>query len=144
MKYQKLTALLDLGTIELHSNFFGTKEPFAKLTEEQLTKLEAALEERDVTALETKISELENEVKALTTEKGSVAEALQQAYEHNGLQIAENATMAESIATMGEKCKEFATAKNTHSLTKTDGLEKEDDELQNSFFDPKAAHNQLT
>ena len=144
MKYQKLTALLALGTIELHSNFFGTKEPFAKLTEEQLTQLEDALEERDVTALETKISELENKVKALTTDKGLVTEALQQAYEHNGLQIAENATMAESIATLGEKCKEFATAKNTHSLAPTDGVDEEDDELKNSFFDPKAAHNQLT
>ena len=71
MKFQKLVALLGLGTIVLDTNFFGNKKPFAKFDEEQLQKIEDALEEKDTSALEQKITEHETTISGLNTENSS-------------------------------------------------------------------------
>ena len=55
MKYSRIVALLGLSEMVLHSNLFGGK-PFAKLSEDELEKINAALEEKDTKALEEELA----------------------------------------------------------------------------------------
>ncbi|MDR2205772.1 MAG: hypothetical protein LBE36_06430 [Flavobacteriaceae bacterium] len=127
MKFQKLAALLVLGSIELHSNFFGTKKPFAKFDEDQLQKIEDDLVEKDTSALDEKISEQEETIKGLNTEKSEIENAVNQALELNGIKIPEGASITDAVALIGQTCKTYGDSKETHTVVKTDGIDKGDD-----------------
>lgn len=136
MKFQKLTALLALNTIELHSNLFG-KKPFAKLDEDQLEKIENALEERNTTELESRLSTAEKE-KAVEN-VSNLNSAVEQALQHAGLEP--KGSVIESIALLGEKCKEFGDSKDRHNFPENSG--KEETELVDGYINPNDAHNKL-
>lgn len=145
MKYKLLCALLALTNIELHSNFFGNKKPTAKLDEEQLQSIEDALGKNDTSALQSTIDEQNTTISTMQTEKTDMENALSEAFSINGLDLPEGTSVAEAIATLGTKCKEFGGAKNTHSIPPTDGKDKQEaaDGLIDGYFDPKDPHNQI-
>lgn len=145
MKYQKLMALLGLTQLMLHSNFFGTKQPFAKLEEEQLQKIEDAIETSDTSALEEQITNLEAEKQTLEEQKtaleadiNALTTAVNDGLNANGLTLAEEKGLAEAIAMISN-----AKVNATHEIPPVNGEEKPTDGLENGFFDPKAAHNQI-
>ncbi len=139
MKFQKLTALLALSTIELHSNLFG-KKPFAKLDEDQLEKIENALEERNTTELEAKLSTTEKEKEEAVENVSNLNSAVEQALQHAGLEP--KGSVIESIALLGEKCKEFGDSKDRHNFPENSGKE-EETELIDGYINPNDAHNKL-
>jgi len=145
MKYKLLCALLALTDIEFHSNFFGNKKPTAKLDEEQLQSIEDALAKNDTSALQTTIDEQNTTISTMQTEKTDMENALSEAFSINGLDLPEGTSVAEAIAALGTKCKEFGSAKNTHSIPRTDGKDKHPaaDGLIEGYFDPKDPHNQI-
>lgn len=140
MKFQKLVALLGLGTIVLDTNFFGNKKPFAKFDEEQLQKIEDALEEKDTSALEQKITEHETTISGLNTEKSGIENAVNQALQLNGLELPEGTTMADAVALLGTTCKTYGDSKSTHTIVQNDGVEKSDGTEEKSS---NYAHNQV-
>lgn len=144
-KHTLLIAVLGLASLEMHSNVFGNKKPFSKLNEEQLDLIESALKENDTTALTDEITQLKADLAAAKAEKEAFDTAVNQALELNGLGLEEEeATSADAVTLLGDKCKEYGDAKPAHSITPTDGEDKfEGSGLLNGYFDPNAAHNQL-
>lgn len=141
MKYPKLTALLGLAQIELHSGAFGFNKPFAKLSEEELSKIEQALLEDKSQEHQETIQALEDE-KALMQEKLTAMEtAVATALLTAGLEASEN--LIDNITQLGEKCKEYGSSKERHSFPENDGEEKESNALIDGYLDPNDAHNQL-
>ena len=142
MKFKKITAILGLTAVVFHSNLFGTKKPYAKFSEEELEELEKALEnkaEGNEEELQEQINQLTQEnstlqEQALATEK-AVADALALA----GLTAKEN--IAENIALLGQKCKEYGESNNRHSMPENNGKEEATDGLINGYLDPNDEHN---
>lgn len=145
MKYIKICALLALNQIELHSNFFGNKKPTAKLDEEQLQSIEDALAQNDTSALQTTITAHEATIATMQTDRTNAENALSEAFSMNGLDLPEGTSVAEAIATLGTKCKEYGASKNTHSIPQTNGHSEQPsaDGLVDGYFDPKDEHNQI-
>lgn len=138
MNYPKLTSLLGLASIVFHNSIFGGKT-HARLDEEQLQAVEAALAENDTTALTEKISQLEADNSALQSKEVEMQNALEEAFEKNGLTIAEGATVVDAIA-------QLATfkANATHEIPSNNGEEAPSGNgLVDGYVDPNAAHNKL-
>lgn len=145
-KYPKITQVLGLVAIDLHSNLFGNKQPFAKFTEEDLAKIENALNE--IPNVEEKTKELKEQVEQLTEinkahqEQGElIAEAVKNAIETAGLEQQES--LAENIVLLGAKCKEYGESNERHSIVNNNGSEEPIDGLINGYFDPNDEHNKF-
>ena len=144
MNFPKLTALLALAQIDMHSNFFGNKKPVAKLDQDQLEAIEKGLEQNDVSALTSEIEAKGNEITALTATATLVSDAVNQALQMNAIELPENATEAEAIALLATTCKEYGEATTiTHSVAGTDGKEKAQnpEALIEGYIDPNDDHN---
>ncbi|EKB60752.1 hypothetical protein [Bergeyella zoohelcum] len=141
MKYPKLSALLGLSEIVLNAGIFGNKKPFAKLDEDDLAKVEEALEDSETESLR---EELNQSKENLATEKQTVSaveNAVEQALQLAGLTAKE--TLVENIALLGEKCKEYGDSKNRHSTPENNGTEEPTNGLINGYINPNDAHNQI-
>lgn len=144
MKYTKLTALLGLAEITLHSGTFSMGTPFAKLNEEQLDLIENALakdQENDFIALQNQLTEATSKASAFEKITTETAKAIETAMQTAGLEKQEG--MIENINLLAEKCKEFGEDKNRHSFPDNNGKEEGSEELIDGYLDPKDFHNQL-
>ena len=139
MKYKLLSAVLALASIELHSNFFGNKKPTAKFDEDQLQSIEDALEKNDTSALQATITTHEETIATMQTEKTNVENALSEAFSMNGLELPEGTSVAEAIATLGTKCKEYGDSTDTHSIVRTNGIDKNPEEDPSAEYE----HNKV-
>lgn len=144
MKYAKITALLGLAQLTLHSGIVGMGKPVAKLTEEDLEKIENALnhdfetENAQLKAdLETANKDKKEAEDKLTSMEDQVAEALQTA----GLEGGEDAL--ENINLLGKKCKEYGESKDRHSFAENNGEDKETEQYIDGYINPNDAHNKL-
>ena len=145
---EKLLAVLGLQAFVFHNNFWGNGDAFVKLDNKQLEMIEAALEKEEPEAKEIEggetIKDLQAKVSGFEATETEVQEALTAALTLNGLATTEGQSVAEAIATLGAKCKEYGDSKETHSIIKNDGLEKPSgDGLQNGYYDPNALHNKI-
>ena len=126
------------------SNFWGGGEAHVKMTKEQLEKIDAALPEEGAQADAKTVADLQAKVNGFVDKETAVQEALTGALELNGIEAVEGQSPAEAIAALGVKCKEFGDSTETHSIPKTDGVEKPDGNgLKEGFFDPNAEHNKI-
>ena len=144
MKYTKLTALLGLAEITLHSGTFSMGTPFAKLNEEQLDLIENALakdQENDIIALQNQLTEATSKASAFEKITTETAKAIETAMQTAGLEKQEG--MIENINLLAEKCKEFGEDKNRHSFPDNNGKEEGSEKLIDGYLDPKDFHNQL-
>ena len=144
MKYTKLTALLGLAEITLHSGTFSMGTPFAKLNEEQLDLIENALAkdpENDIIALQNQLTEATSKASAFEKITTETAKAIETAMQTAGLEKQEG--MIENINLLAEKCKEFGEDKNRHSFPDNNGKEEGSEELIDGYLNPKDFHNQL-
>lgn len=152
MKYTKLTALLGLAEITLHSGTFSMGTPFAKLNEEQLDLIENALakdqendlakdHENDIIALQNQLTEATSKASAFEKITTEAAKAIETAMQTAGLEKQEG--MIENINLLAEKCKEFGEDKNRHSFPDNNGKEEGSEELIDGYLNPKDFHNQL-
>ncbi len=137
---KKLLAVLGLQTFTFQSNFWGGGKAHVKLDEEQLKLIEAALDEKGSGEEAQTIADLQEKVAGLE----AAQEALTAAMNLNGIEAKEGQAMADAIADLGAKCKEYGDSKETHSAPPTNGKDKGDDSgLIEGFMDPNAEHNQL-
>lgn len=144
MKYTKLTALLGLAEITLHSGTFSMGTPFAKLNEEQLDLIENALakdQENDTITLQNQLTEATSKASAFEKITTETAKAIEIAMQTAGLEKQEG--MIENINLLAEKCKEFGENKNRHSFPDNNGKEEGSEELIDGYLNPKDFHNQL-
>lgn len=144
MKYTKLTALLGLAEITLHSGTFSMGTPFAKLNEEQLDLIENALakdHENDIITLQNQLTEATSKASAFEKITTKTAKAIETAMQTAGLEKQEG--MIENINLLAEKCKEFGEDKNRHSFPDNNGKEEGSEELIDGYLNPKDFHNQL-
>lgn len=144
MKYTKLTALLGLAEITLHSGTFSMGTPFAKLNEEQLDLIENALakdHENDTITLQNQLTEATSKASAFEKITTETAKAIETAMQTAGLEKQEG--MIENINLLAEKCKEFGEDKNRHSFPDNNGKEEGSEELIDGYLNPKDFHNQL-
>ena len=142
---KKVLAVLGLTAFTFQNNFWGKKEDaHVKLSQEQLEKIDAALENAGTGDSAQTIADLQEKVSGLEQSETAVKEALTAAMELNGIAATENQTPVEAISALGAKCKEYGESKHTHSLPKTDGKDKADSNgLIEGYIDPNAEHNQL-
>lgn len=144
MKYTKLTALLGLAEITLHSGTFSMGTPFAKLNEEQLDLIENALakdHENDIITLQNQLTEATSKASAFEKITTETAKAIETAMQTAGLEKQEG--MIENINLLAEKCKEFGEDKNRHSFPDNNGKEEGSEELIDGYLNPKDFHNKL-
>lgn len=143
MKYAKITALLGLAQLTLHSGITGMGKPVAKLTEEDLEKIENALENNEnIEALQQKLSDAEASSATFEKVVAETAQAVENAMETAGLEKQEG--LVENINLLGEKCKEFGESKDRHSFADNNGKDEEGKEKYiDGHIDPNDAHNQL-
>lgn len=146
---KKLTALLGLAAIQMHSNIFGGAA-HARFSQEQLDTIEGALENagqsdqsQTIEGLNTQISNLNETITGHAATETAVQDALAQALEANGLTLEAGQTPIDAIALLGAKCKEYGSATTTHTIPGTDG---KDDagtgaQLIDGYLDPNDAHN---
>lgn len=141
MKYPLLTALLALAEITPKAGLFGGK-PFASFTEEQLDKIEEALEKNDTSAFKEQLAQLNKDISERKTRLENIENAVNTALELNGLEAAD--TFDKSIELLGTTCKEYGEKKSTHTLPATNGEEiNHDDALVDGYFDPNDEHNKI-
>ena len=136
MKYTKLTALLGLAEITLHSGTFSMGTPFAKLNEEQLDLIENA-----IITLQNQLTEATSKASAFEKITTETAKAIETAMQTAGLEKQEG--MIENINLLAEKCKEFGEDKNRHSFPDNNGKEEGSEELIDGYLNPEDFHNQL-
>lgn len=132
---KRVLAVLGIQAFIFHSNFFKNEKKHVRLTEEDLQKLEDALEKQ------TSAEDAET-LANLQANETLIQESLTAAFEANDIEATEGQTIAEAVEALSAKCQELGAAKNTHSISKTDGKDDEE-ELKEGFFDSKAAHNQI-
>lgn len=125
MKYSRIVALLGLSEMVLHSNLFGGK-PFAKLSEDELEKINAALEEELASGKEN---------------MAALQDAVEQALEHAGLEA--EGTLQENIVLLGQKCREYGDSKNRHNFPENNGKDEPTNGLEDGYLDPEDSHNKL-
>lgn len=146
MKFTRITALLGLAQLTFHAGVFGTQKPFAKLSEEELEKIENALagleSEEMAEELEKTKQSLSDAVTNLEVVKKN-SEETAQAVEAALLKEEAKESVVENIALLGEKCKEFGGSKNRHSVVENDGTENSENGLIGGFMNPEDEHNKL-
>lgn len=141
-KHTILLSVLGLSVLETHSGVMSSKS-HVRLSEEELDKVEKALEANDVTALNTTIKEQNTKISNYEKFDGDLKTSLTEAFATNKLELGDMSS-TDAIAHLSAKCKEYGEATNTHSISKTDGLDKTDkDGLLEGYMDPNAEHNQL-
>ena len=143
-KFPLIAALFGLAEVAFHKDWFGGKA-FAKFDEDAMEKIEAAVKQNDVSALEQTIAEQKTTIEGLEASALETKNVVQQALELNGLELGEGeSSLNEAVATLGKKCKEFGENKNRHSFSGHNGEEKpEGNGLVDGYFDPNDAHNQI-
>ena len=131
---KRVLAVLGVQAFVFHSNFFKNEKKHVRLNEEELQKIEDALEKQ------TSAEDAET-LATLQANETEVQEALTAAFELHGLKTVEGQTVAEAVEALSAKCTEYGESKNQHSFHKTDGKDKqEDEEVENSA---DYAHNQV-
>lgn len=135
---KRVLAVLGIQAFVFHSNFFKNEKKHVRLNEEELQKIEDALEKQ------TSAEDAET-LATLQANESAVQEALTAAFELHGLKTVEGQTVAEAVEALSAKCTEYGEATNSHSIHKTDGKDKQEDEeeFKEGFFDPNAEHNQI-
>ena len=136
---KRVLAVLGIQAFVFHStNSFGKGEKHVRLKEEELQKIEDALEKQ------TSAEDAET-LATLQANETATQEALSAAFELHGLKTVEGQTVAEAVEALSAKCTEYGEATNSHSIHKTDGKDKQEDaeELKGGFYDENAAHNQI-
>lgn len=136
---KRVLAVLGIQAFVFHStNIFGKGEKHVRLKEEELQLIEEALEKQ------TSAEDAET-LATLQANETAVQEALTAAFELHGLKTVEGQTVAEAVEALSAKCTEYGEATNSHSIHKTDGKDKQEDEeeLKEGFYDSNAAHNQI-
>lgn len=135
---KRVLAVLGIQAFVFHSNFFKNEKKHVRLNEEELQKIEDALEKQ------TSAEDAET-LATLQANETAVQEALTAAFELHGLKTVEGQTIAEAVEALSKKCTEYGEATNSHSIHKTDGKDKQEDEeeFKEGFFDPNAEHNQI-
>ncbi len=131
---KRVLAVLGIQAFVFHStNIFGKGEKHVRLKEEELQLIEDALEKQ------TSAEDAET-LATLQANETAVQEALTAAFELHGLETVEGQSVAEAVEALSAKCTEYGESKNQHSFHKTDGKDKEDEEVDNSA---NYAHNQV-
>ncbi len=133
---KRILAVLGIQAFVFHSNFFKNEKKHVRLTEEELQKIEDALEKQTT-------AEDAEALASLQANENEIQEALTAAFEMNKIEMTEGQSISESIAALGQKCKEYGDANPKHSTVKSDGKNKEEetDDLKEGYFDPTASHN---
>ncbi|WP_185274746.1 hypothetical protein [Chryseobacterium indologenes] len=140
-KHTLLLGVLGLSVLETHSGVMSSKS-HVRFTEEELDKVEKALEANDVSGLNQTIADQKEKISTHEKSEGELKESLTAAFAANKLEMGDMSPK-DAIAHLSAKCKEYGDARNTHSITRTDGIDKnEGDGLVDGFIDPNAAHNQ--
>ncbi|WP_313359801.1 hypothetical protein [Empedobacter sp.] len=131
---KRVLAVLGIQAFVFHSNFLKNEKKHVRLNEEELQKIEDALEKQ------TSAEDAET-LATLQANETATQEALSAAFELHGLKTVEGQTVAEAVEALSAKCTEYGESKNQHSFHKTDGKDKqEDEEVENSA---DYAHNQV-
>lgn len=135
---KRVLAALGIQAFVFHSNFFKNEKKHVRLNEEELQKIEDALEKQ------TSAEDAET-LATLQANETATQEALSAAFELHGLKTVEGQTVAEAVEALSAKCTEYGQSKNQHSFHKTDGKDKQEDEeeFKEGFFDAGAEHNQI-
>lgn len=135
---KRVLGVLGIQAFVFHSNFFKNEKKHVRLTEEELQLIEDALEKQ--------ISAEDAETLAtLQANETAIQEALTAAFELHGLEVVEGQSVAEAVEALSAKCTEYGENKNSHSIHRTNGKDKQEDEeeLKEGFYDSNAAHNQI-
>ena len=150
MKFTRITALLGLAQLTFHAGVFGTQKPFAKLSEEDLEKIENALAgleseglAEELESTKQSLSDAVTNLEVVKKNSEETAQAVEAALETAGLKEEAKESVVENIALLGEKCKEFGGSKNRHSLVENDGKENSENGLIGGFMNPEDEHNKL-
>lgn len=132
----KLLAVLGLASFTFHSNFWNGGNKHVKLEEEDLQKIEDALEKNATGEDATALADLQNQVSGFEANENAVQEALTNALTLNGMTIAEGQSVAEAITALGAKCKEYGTSKDRgHNKPDNNGKEKEEETPETYAFE---------
>lgn len=118
-KHTLLLGVLGLSVLETHSGVMSSKS-HVRLTEEELDKVEKALEANDVSGLNQTIADQKEKISNHEKFDNDLSKALVSAFSENKLDIG-NMHPTDAIAHLSAKCKEYGEAKNTHSTPPTDG-----------------------
>lgn len=118
-KHTLLLGVLGLSVLETHSGVMSSKS-HVRLTEEELDKVEKALEANDVSGLNQTIADQKEKISNHEKSEGELKESLTAAFAVNKLEMGDMSPK-EAIAHLSAKCKEYGEAKNTHSTPPTDG-----------------------
>lgn len=130
---KRVLAVLGLQAFVFHSNFFKNEKKHVRLNEEELQKIEDALEKQ------TSVEDAQT-LATLQANETEVQEALTAAFELNKIEATTGQTVAEAIGALSAKCEEYGSSTNTHSIPPTDGKDKaEDDGDETDDY----AHNQV-
>lgn len=140
MNHKNLCAALALEQIDFHSNILPGSIPVAKFNADQVAAIDAALADKDTSALDKQISDHAETITTLQASEKKVGEAVKAAYALNGLAYTEGVSSAEAITALSAKCKEYGDSTATHSIPPNDGIDKPDESA-----DPSAdyAHNKV-
>lgn len=131
---KRVLVVLGIQAFVFHSNFFKNEKKHVRLNEEELQKIEDALEKQ------TSAEDAET-LATLQADETATQEALSAAFELHGLKTVEGQTVAEAVEVLSAKCTEYGESKNQHSFHKTDGKDKQEDEDVDNSAD--YAHNQV-
>lgn len=123
-KHTILLSVLGLSVLETHSGVMSSKS-HVRLSEDELDKVEKALEANDVTALNTTIKEQKEKISGHEKFDGDLKNSLTAAFAENKLDMGDMSP-TDAIAALSAKCKEHGEAKNSHSIPSNDGKDKND------------------
>lgn len=132
-KHTLLLGVLGLSVLETHSGVMSSKS-HVRFTEEELDKVEKALEANDVTALNTTIKEQETKISNHEKFDGELKESLTAAFAANKLEMGDMSPK-DAIAHLSAKCKEYGEATNTHSTPPTNGQNNNGDQAPKYAFE---------
>lgn len=139
-KHTLLLGVLGLSVLETHSGVMSSKS-HVRLTEEELDKVEKALEANDVSGLNQTIADQKEKISNHEKSEGELKESLTAAFAANKLEMGDMSPK-DAIAHLSDKCKEYGEATNTHSLAKTDGVDNPSGMIE-GYIDPNAEHNKI-
>ena len=133
----KLLAVLGFASFTFHGNFWDVSgKKHVKLQEEDLQKIEDALEKNAAGEDATALADLQAKITGYEANETAVQEALTNALTMNGLEFAEGQTVVDAIASLGTTCKEYGASKDRgHNQPKNDGQEKAEDEAPTYAFE---------
>nr|DAJ25503.1 MAG TPA: hypothetical protein [Bacteriophage sp.] len=125
-KFINLATLL-VTALEVKKPLLGG-ENFITLKESQLQAIEDALTKNDVSAIEKDLASLKEEKNQWLVEAQKIKEETEKAMLLNKLSVSNS--VAENIALLGEKCKEYGEKTLVHSLPLNNGKETEKGEFE--------------